>query len=189
MRTTFKSLLVLLAIVASLFAAYPAAAATQIVGDSSVESFEDNVISGQAEAFKYTSTSSGVAYTMYVYVSNDGGLHSLPQHVQLGVYDNNGSNKPGTLQGVCTITTPSVGWNSCSLAGQAVVLSSSTVYWLAVMAPSGDYTPFYRDTDTGQTTGTTSYVSTGQTLSSIPSSFNASTGYDNTPASIYVMSS
>lgn len=181
------SILAVLAIVATLFSAIPASAATQLVGDSSVESFDDYANTGQAEAFKYVASSTGVGITQYVYITDLGGLASVPAHVKLGVYSNNGSNQPGTLLATCTITSPTANaWNSCSLAGQALVITTSNTYWLAIMSPYLDYAVNFRDTDTGHTSGTTSYTTTGQTHTTLPSTFDVGSGYDNTPASMYV---
>jgi phosphatidate phosphatase APP1 len=146
------------------------------VGDRNVEAASDNNPSGVAEAFRYTATASGTLTKLSIYVD---GNNSANQIV-VGIYTNSGSNHPGTLLTQATITNPvKPGWNTVTVPSTGV--TNGTVYWIAVLGPSGGGTAQFRDTAVGGKSET----SAQSNLTTLPATWTTGSAYTNAPMSAY----
>ena len=98
----------------------------------------------------------------------------------VGLYNNNGSDNPGTLLTQATLTNPTNGaWNSVAVPTAAV--TSGTKYWLAVLGPAGGGTARFRDVSVGGKAQTSSQSN----LSTLPATWSAGTTYTMSPMSAY----
>src|SRR5205814_1877758 len=115
-----------------------------LVGDRNVETNVDNNLAGVAEAFQYTAGAGGAATKLSLYVDSA----STASKIVVGIYTNTGSNHPGTLLRQATITAPVKGaWNTVNLT--TTTITAGTVYWIAVLGPSGAGTVQFRDVGSG----------------------------------------
>lgn len=98
---------------------------TVLVGDyQGVESNVDGNPAGEAEAFQYTAAATGTSATVHFYVDPSG----TAKTGELGIYQDDGSGDPGTLD-ARTSFTPRPGWNEVTLSG--VSITKGDTYWLA----------------------------------------------------------
>jgi hypothetical protein len=105
------------------------------VGNATTEAKVDTNNAGQAEAFKYTASSTGSVTSLRVFLDTTNAAGT----VVIGLYNNavvGGVSHPGTLLTTGTITgAVANAQNSVTVPGVAV--TSGTTYWIAVLAPSG----------------------------------------------------
>ena len=135
------------------------AAATPLLGDPSVGSFQDNDAAGLAEAFQFRASASGDAQSISVYVdsgSRAGGL-------AVGVYADNSGHPGSLLASGSTSALVAGAWNDVTL-NSTPTLSSGTSYWLAVLGTGGQLN--FRDVNLG--TGSCSESSSRSDLTSLP---------------------
>ena len=151
------------------------AAGTVLLGDQSVEPKGDSNPAGAAEAFQATASASGVAAKLTVYVDSGSTATSLVA----GIYTDAGGH-PGALLGAGALNAPvSAAWNDVPLTGATVV--SGTVYWIALLAPSG--TLKFRDRCCNG--GSPAQASAQTNLSSLPANWTAGASYKDGPVSAY----
>jgi hypothetical protein len=149
---------------------------TLLVGDSQVESSPDSDPVGQAEAFRFTATSSGTVSDLIVYVDTP----STSQTVVAGLYADQ-SGHPGTLLTQGTISAPAKGaWNDAQVP--AATVTSGVAYWIAALGASGG-TFAFRDRCCGG--GQASETSSQSNLTALPTSWTTGTVYHDGPASMY----
>jgi hypothetical protein len=152
----------------------PSAVAAPL-GTDSVQSSRDTNTPGNVEAFRAIAGSTATVTKLHVYLD----AANSARTVQTGIY--NGSTKPGTKLAGCTISTPVVGWNVCSLPS-GVAVSRGTTYWLAVLQPrSAAGTLRFRV----KSTGGASYASSTSSFTALPSSFKPGTKYPSSPVSVF----
>ena len=152
------------------------ASATAIVGDSTVEATVASQNAGTADSFNFTASATGTLTSLSMYLD----ATATATSVVVGIYSNSGSH-PGTLLAKTTISSPTKGaWNTGSISGVSV--TSGTVYWIAVLAPSGAGTLKYREKPSQNLS---SEVSASATLSTLPSSWTAGSGDKKGPGSVY----
>ena len=149
-----------------------------LVGETTIKPNQDNNAAGTAEAFQYTALASGTVNQLSVYLDSNNSASS----VVIGLYDNNGSNNPGTLLTQATITSPVKGaWNTISVP--TANITSGAKYWIAVLGPSGSGTVQFRDVASGGR----AQVSTQTNLATLPATWSAGTTYANAPLSAYAV--
>ena len=158
------------------FATAAAASDPVLFGDQVVEADRDSNASGQAQAWRFSSSTSGTTASISVYVDSA----NTATNLTVGLYaDNSGS--PGSRLATGSVSKPTAGaWNTISIGSASV--SSGRAYWIAVLGTSG--TPYFRDRQSGtcQTQG-----SAQTKLTSLPSTWSTGptwTGY--CPVSAYV---
>jgi hypothetical protein len=133
------------------------------------------VIPGTANAFQVTATTTGTLTKLGIYLDPN----STAMTVVLGVYSDRGGN-PGKLLTHATITTPINGaWNR--IAVPAVAMKAGSVYWLVVLAPSGQGTIQFWDSGNGGP----AIVSAQTTLTSLPTTWKSGERYPGSPPSAY----
>lgn len=166
------------ALIASLLAltALASNAQTVLVGSTVVQSGVDSNSAGTAEALIFTATASGTSNTIHLYLDSA----NTATRVSVGIYADV-SGRPGTLLGTSIITAPIAGaWNTVSTN---ISITSGQKYWIALLAPVGYGSVYFRDLSSGG--GDT--VSSSQTnLTSMPSTWTTGTHYANSPASVYL---
>ena len=115
-----------------------------LVGATSIGASLDNNMSGMAEAFLNTATTSGTANKLFVYVDST----SAASQIVVGIYSNAADDTPGSLLAQATITTHTKGaWNSVTIP--ATTITAGTKYWIAVLGPAGGGTIQFRDGASG----------------------------------------
>ncbi len=139
----------------ALFAVPANAGATVLLGNNSTsgnspQAFNNGDtfqgISDTASAFPYTSSSSGTATAFSAYFAAGGD----PNPLELGVYSDNGSGRPGQLLGYAYFAAnQTVGWHKATAAA-GFSIQARTVYWLAVLIEGNNLTFDYL---LGRTTG------------------------------------
>jgi hypothetical protein len=117
--------------VSSTASATPIDGGLLLAGDSNLEGKVDTASAGTAAAFRYTASASGSAAQIWVYLHNT----SAASQVVVGLYTDN-SGSPGALLAQGTISSPTAGvWNSATIP--TTPLTAGTVYWIAILAPTG----------------------------------------------------
>jgi Concanavalin A-like lectin/glucanases superfamily/Domain of unknown function (DUF1929)/Bacterial Ig domain/Kelch motif len=154
-----------------------APAPTLLVGDQKIEAGADSNLAGFGEAFQYTATTTGTANAVYLYVDTG----NTASQVTVGLYADNGANKPGTLLAQGTISAPKAGaWNSTTISSTPI--SAGAKYWIALLGPNASGTVKFRDVGSGGP----SIMSSQTTLSALPSAWSSGASYANSPMSAYV---
>jgi hypothetical protein len=149
-----------------------------LVGDSTIEAQKDSNAAGRAEAFKTTATGTGSITSLSVYLDST----STASKVLVGIYSDSGGH-PGTLLAQATISAPVAGaWNT--LAIPSVAVASGSIYWMAILGPTGSGTVHFRDKAAG-----TSETSSQSTLTSLPASWSTGSRYPDGPLSAYATGS
>ncbi len=146
-----------------------------LIGDDTLQTDHLALSGGQATAFQYVATQSGLASVVRVYV--DAG--SSTPNLRVALYsDQNGT--PGSIlsQGSTSSVTP--GWTSVNIA--PVPLLATSRYWIAVLSPLGAGVVNLRQAPSGG-----SSLSSAQTsLAAFPQSFAGSVPGARSPLSAYV---
>jgi hypothetical protein len=153
------------------------AAATILLGNSSVASLQDNDAAGLAEAFDFSASASGSAQSISVYVDSG----STASGLAVGLYADS-SGHPGSLLASGSTSAPTAGqWNQVTL-NSTPTLSSGTTYWLAVLGTGGQLS--FRDVGLG--TGSCSENSSQTNLTSLPSNWSSGATFTTCSLSAYV---
>lgn len=156
----------------------PPASAAVLVGNAEVHPSTDYNPAGLAEAYRTTASASGTVQKLTVFVDSG----STASKLVAGLYSNNGTH-PGSLLGQGSLDAPANGaWNDVAL-GSPVSVAEGTVYWVAVLGPSGAGTLRYRDNCCGG--GTPAETSAQATLTSLPSAWSTGTVFMDGPVSAY----
>jgi Domain of unknown function (DUF4082) len=129
---------IILAIIWTTFSTVPQAAGTLLIGDQTIYAAVDSNAAGHAEAFRATASASGTVTSLGVYVDPSSKASSMVA----GLYADNGGT-PGNLLTQGQLAHPAAGWNTVTVP--AVNVTGGTVYWIAVLAPSGAGTLAFRD--------------------------------------------
>jgi glucose/arabinose dehydrogenase len=151
--------------------------ARTLIGQSAIGTNVDSNPAGMAEAFQSTATGTGTADRIHVYL--DAG--STATRVVVGIYTNNAANNPGTLLAQATINAPVNGaWNTVVLPPTG--LSAGTVYWVALLGPTGAGTAQFRDGASGGRAQTSSQSN----LTTLPTTWSPGVNYSNSPLSAHL---
>jgi hypothetical protein len=155
----------------------PPVPGTLLVGDKSIESGQDSNAPGMAEAFRYTAAQTGAANNLSVYLDSN----NAAQTVIVGLYAHNiQTNSPSTLLAQATISNPVAGaWNSVAIS--PVPLNANTIYWIAVLGPTGTGQVQFRD----RATGGRNITSAQTNLTTLPTTWTPGTIYQNAPLSAF----
>ena len=158
----------------------PAPAPVMLLGDQKIESGADSNTAGAGEAFQYTATTTGTANSLSVYLDSG----NTASQVAIGLYADNGANKPGSLLAQGTISAPkAAAWNTTSVSPTPI--SAGTKYWIALLGPAGAGTVKFRDVGSGGP----SVMSSQATLSALPGTWSSGASYANSPMSAYAAGS
>ncbi len=131
---------------------------TVLLGNSTIDERRTTIPSGQAYAFQYAATSSGLGNWLRVYVD----AASAATTVSIGLYGDD-AGKPGTLLALTSIDRPArAAWNVAQLAGVSMTQGAS--YWIAVLNPVGSGVLGLR----GATGAGTSQVALQPALTTLP---------------------
>jgi pectate lyase len=148
-----------------------------LLGSNVVQSHQDYLSAGQAEAFSLQATASGFAGAIHLYIDS----HNRAGTVVVGLYSNAG-NRPGSLLTTGSGAASAAGtWTTVSIAPSQ--LASGTTYWLAILGEGG--TLRYRDYGHGPCPSQTSAQTS---LAGLPASWSTGRAYADCPASAYVTS-
>jgi hypothetical protein len=151
--------------------------ATFLFGDQATEPKADYNNAGLAEAFQYTSSSTGTVTRLRVYVDSA----STATTVTLGLYSD-AAGHPGTLLAQGSLASPTAGaWNEVTVGPTAV--TAGTTYWLALLGPNGSGTLRFRDRCCRG--GTAAETSSQTSLASLPPTWTTGSRYSDGPASAY----
>jgi len=155
----------------------PPTPGTLLVGDGAIEGSGDTNPPGMAEAFEYTASVTGIASTLSVYLDSA----NAAQSVVVGIYTHNAStNSPGTLIAQGVVANPTAGaWNSVSISSANI--NANSVYWIAVLGPTGTGLIQFRD----RSTGGMNQTSAQSDLTSLPTTWMTGTMYSNAPMSAF----
>ncbi len=146
-----------------------------LVGEQAIRASSDSNAPGVAEAFRASATTTGTLTKISVYVDSG----STAAGLVAGVYTNV-NNHPGTLLAQGTKTSPTAGaWNDLTVP--SATIASGTVYWIAVLAPTG--TLRFRDACCGG--GTPAETNAIQGLTALPATWSPGTVYNDGPGSVY----
>lgn len=149
---------------------------TVLVGNDTLEAYQDSNGAGSAEAFKYTALTSGTANTIALYLNND----NAATRVRVGIYTDNNGN-PGTLLSQAEITNTVEGsWNILTLP--TTTITQGTNYWIAVLSPRNRGIVRFRD----KASGGTSVGSQETNLTTLPSNWTTGPTWSTTDLSAYV---
>jgi hypothetical protein len=152
------------------------AAGLTLVGDQKIEAQIDSNPAGVAEAFQYVATTTGQVTRLSLYVDSS----SAASSIVVGLYDDSGSNHPGTLLTQATLGAPVKGsWNNVAVPGASIAAGSK--YWLAVLGPPGSGTARFRDVGVGGATETSAQTN----LSVLPTTWATGARYGNAPMSAF----
>ncbi len=174
MRKIRLMMVLFAALIASLATTAVSASATTI-GNTSVQSGTDNNVAGMAEAFPFTSSTSGSTVAASVYV--DGA--SAATGLLVGLYSDS-AGAPGALLGQASLPSPSSGaWNTFGFP--SVSIGANTPYWLAILGTGGPLN--FRDDSTDGSCQ--SMTTDAANLTSMPSSFSG-TSWDTCNVSAYL---
>jgi hypothetical protein len=146
-----------------------------LLGSNVVQSQQDYLSAGQAEAFSLHATASGTAGAIHLYIDT----HNRAGTVIVGLYSNAGK-RPGSLLSTGTgVATAAGTWTTVAVA--PTQLTAEAVYWLAILGKGG--TLRFRDYGHGPCPSQTS----AQTrLGGLPASWSSGANYTDCPASAYV---
>jgi hypothetical protein len=145
------------------------------LGSNVVQSHQDYLSAGQAEAFSLQATASGFAGAIHLYIDS----RNRAGTVVVGLYSNAG-NRPGSLLSAGSGAASTAGtWTTVSIAPSQ--LTSGTTYWLAILGEGG--TLRYRDRSRGPCPSQTSAQTS---LGGLPASWSTGRAYADCPASAYV---
>ena len=162
-------------ILVTLTLSQPSGPGALLLGSQVVAAGKDENAAGVAEAFKATAVASGTVASMTVYVDST----STATKLTVGLYANSGTH-PGALLTQGTLSSPVAGaWNTVQVPGAAV--SSGTVYWIAVLGPTGTGTLRFRDIAVGSAAET----SAQSNLATLPAAWTTGSVYSNAPLSAY----
>jgi hypothetical protein len=154
--------------------------ATFLFGDQTVEPSSDSNPAGTAEAFQTTATSGGTATQLTIYIDTG----STANKITAGLYANNAGH-PGALLAQGTLNAPTAGaWNNVQIPATAV--TNGTVYWIALLAPSGAGTVKFRDHNNF---GGAAEDSSSSSLAALPGTWTTNKTYRDGPGSMYVAGS
>jgi hypothetical protein len=154
-----------------------AAAASTIIGDTTVEPSTDSDSAGLAEAFQATATGSGSITAIHVFVDTT----SKSTTLVAGIYTDS-SGHPGALLTQGSLSGPVTGaWNDVTVP--AVSLTAGTAYWLTLLGASGVGPLAFRDRCCGG--GLPSYTSSQSNLSALPATWTNGSKYSDGPISMY----
>jgi hypothetical protein len=149
---------------------------TLVLGDTSVEAFDDSIAAGHAQAFSFAAVATGPVDVLDVYLDTS----STASQVIVGVYAST-SGSPTTLLTSATLTSPASLWNTVTVP--TVTLTSGTTYWLAVLVShSATGSAVLRNVSA---LGTASVTSLGATLTALPSTWSTGSMGSAGPASVY----
>ncbi len=153
--------------------------APTLLGEEALESQRDYLEAGQAEAFRFQASASGVSEAAHVYVD----AHNRARVLIVGLYAASATGHPGALLSSGTTGTPTAGaWNAVPLA--PIALTRGQTYWLAVLGEGG--TLRFRDRSDGPCPS----ESSAQTrLGGLPASWRTGPQYQDCPISAYVSAS
>jgi hypothetical protein len=147
-----------------------------LLGDQTVESNKDSLISGQAEAFPFQARSTGIIGGADVYIDS----RSASRTVFVGLYGSS-NGRPSSLLVSSSISAPQAGaWNAVSLP--ALQLEAGATYWLAVLGTGGMLR--YRDRAGGSCRAETSLQTN---LSSLSSQWRVGQFWATCPISAFVI--
>jgi hypothetical protein len=139
-----------------------------------LEANVDHVASGQAEAFSFYGAA-GTAQSISVYVDSSNSATKLIA----GIYQANPGLDGAPLIASGSNSSPVDGaWNTIMISSTAV--SSSNVYWIAIMGTGGDL--YYRDKSPGTCVA---FNSSETGLGALPSDFSVGVPRANCSASLY----
>jgi hypothetical protein len=152
-----------------------AASSTLLLGDSAVESGSDQLVAGQAEAFRLTASATGLTGAVHLYIS----IGNAATTLLAGIYTNAGKRPGSLLSAGSAHTTASGTWTTVPIAG--VQLTAGQTYWLAILGRGGalHYRDHHQGTCPAQTSAQTS-------LTALPGSWASGTTYSTCPASAYI---
>jgi hypothetical protein len=170
--------LVGLTLAASMIIGIPgAAAASALVGDTTIEPATDTDPSGMAEAFQRMATATGVADTLTVYV----GASSTAATLVAGLYADSAGH-PGALLTQGSLPNPTAGaWNT--VAAPAVSITSGVKYWLTLLGAAGSGPIAFRDRCCGG--GSIAENSSQSNLTSLPATWSSGAKWSDGPVSFY----
>lgn len=149
-----------------------------LLGDQTVESVVDSNISGSAEAFSATATTSGTVGKLSVYLDSS----STTTTLIVGLYGDSGGGHPGTLIAQGSSSQLQAGaWNTISIPGATVTAGNR--YWIAILSPqNASGTLKFRD---GTATGCTSETSSQTNFTALPSTWVTGAVWPSCPLSAY----
>src|SRR5579875_1325177 len=146
-----------------------------LFGDQSVEQSVDSNAAGSAEAFPFTSQTSGTAQSIEVYVDS----HNAAQTLVVGIYASSGG-QPGARLTSGSLSSPRAGaWNTVPVASASVL--AGRTYWIALLGKGG--TLYFRDRASGPCD---SQNSSQTSLRSLPSTWSPGPSWNTCPTSAYV---
>ena len=147
---------------------------TIFLGDSNVESSVDYNALGQAQAWPYTTATTGTVSTLWFYADSSSGNGSY----LVGIYAD-ASGAPGALLSSGSIASTGAGkWNSVTLA-TSVNVTAGVHYWLALLGVSGNMVHFRDDGTACNSVGS----ATG--LKALPTTWTSTATWPSCPASVY----
>ena len=122
---------------------------------------------GLAEAFSTKAMSSGTLGSLSVYVDRSSNATAMV----IGIYADNGFNRPGTLLAQRTVPGGPVegAWNTVLLPSVSVVAGAR--YWIAILSPAGSGSLRFRDFCCGSSGAKPTEVSQQTTLTTLPQSW------------------
>jgi hypothetical protein len=151
-----------------------------LLGQQTVLSGRDSNSAGTAEAFRTTAGVTGTVTSLTVFVDAGSGATALVA----GIYTDRGGT-PGALLGQGSLSRPVAGaWNSVTIPGAAV--TAGTVYWIALLGPSGSGTLQFRDSEPR---GARSETSRASNLTTLPATWLTGSVWTGSPAAAYGSSS
>jgi hypothetical protein len=144
-----------------------------LIGHETAETQTDSLAAGKADSWKFTALTSGMVRKIYLYVDTGNASDSI----LLGLYADGGT-APGTFLSSGSVDmplkAPLPSWNSATLSTPQQV-TAGTVYWLAMLSPSGHGAIAFR---TLLGSGTTERETTDTNLTTMPLTWNPGAMYD-----------
>jgi hypothetical protein len=163
-----------------------ATATTVLLGDPIIEATTDSDPAGQAEAFPFVATASGVAASLAIYLD----LSTTADPIALGLYsDSSGAalapdSHPDTLLASGSLARPTGGaWNQAAIAPTPV--TTGVRYWIAILGTAG----LVQFRDITGLAGLGSETSSAANLSSLPQAWPSGMRWSTTSASLYAPAS
>jgi beta-glucanase (GH16 family) len=178
-RLTRRLILILILTMFASIPTLPVHADSIFLGQQQVAPTVDTNSAGMAEAFIVTASASGTITSLSAYVDASSNANSLI----IGLYSDN-SGTPGSLLTQGTLTSPVAGtWNTVSVPNANVAAGS--VYWIAILGPSGSGIPAFRDIDGGSRSETSEQGN----LTTLPSTWSTGQVWNSSPVSAYAYGS